>query len=82
MDIIDMAVVVFLVFDQMCPKAALPQTAFTAFLAAFGNTLAIHYVSRFTYRKVLPNSSILSTNKALFLRSARLTVKNQVALGI
>jgi hypothetical protein len=46
MDIIDMAVVVFLVFDQMRPKAALSQTAFTAFLAAFGNTLAIRYVSR------------------------------------
>jgi len=67
----------------MCPKAALPQTAFTAFLAAFGNTLAIGYVSRFfTYRKAFPNLSILSTNKALFLRSARLTVKNQVAMGI
>ncbi len=40
MDIIDMAVAVFLVLDQMRPKAA-----FTAFLAAFGNTLAIRYVS-------------------------------------
>jgi hypothetical protein len=35
MNIIDMTVVIYLVFDQMRPESALPNTTLTPFLSAF-----------------------------------------------
>jgi hypothetical protein len=39
MDVIDMAVEIFLIPYHMLPKSALPHTSFSSFLSAFGDSL-------------------------------------------